>query len=71
MVVPLPLPWWCFAQLLSAFLGMVVAEWVLARTLAEVEKQTADDSKVTLGSSDAGCTEPPKMLLRPKHDVRR
>ena len=71
MVVPLPPPWWCFAQLLSAFLGMVVAEWVSAHTLAEVEKQTVVGSKVTRESFDAGCTELPKMLLRPKHGVRR
>ena len=71
MVVPLPLPCWCSDQLLSASLEMVVVEWVLACTPDEVGKQTIVGSKVMQGNSDAGCTGSPKMMLRPRHDVRR
>ena len=39
--------------------------------LAEVGKYTVAGSKVVLGSSDAGCTELPKVLLHSKHDIRR
>ena len=71
MVVPLALPYCCSAQLLSVSLGTVAAEWVLVRKMAEVGKHTVAGSKVALGSSDAGCTELPKVLLHSKHDIRR
>ena len=71
MVVPLALLWWCSAQLLSVSLGMVAAEWVSVHILVEVEKQIVVGSKAAQESSDAGCTELPKMMLRPKHGVRR
>ena len=39
--------------------------------LAGVGKHIVDGSKVTLESSDVGCTELPKVLLRSKRDIRR